>query len=586
MYYKELSNWDEKPELNNLLFFASRIKELTFDYTLDSFKYPMMNACTICYEGIELIEEIEQNNFNEKSIIPILEELLFKFQEDFISKKIIGENLEYYINFGDYSNLKEIKVKLQLLAQKLNPLKYNEIVISEINDIVLNSKNENSKLYKLSSLFVTNLVNIGYSQSYIYKNVNTIFFSRHRIENFEPLKEFFKNLEYDIQNYQVIFKCSKILEEVKSTSGTFKSELVFTIPAELEKFDKNLFFSSKKENQIFFIAKNIEALDPVSAKEIAEKRINKISNLFCFYHHKENPIWEDNTLVINTKSEYSFLIKEKISAMSKGRDLKPKKAASKLNRLINNIRLEDNSFSKYNRAIDLHGLSLQSKNIENQLLQNWIAFETLLVGYSKESKIEQVLKHLINFLTYKYVENIIEEIARDLKKFKFMLFLRQIENVPFGNTFAEKLTALIILDELKTERHKLYSNLERHPLLKYRIFEYHKKFSKVKSVEDLILRHKKLVEWQIKRMYRSRNLIVHAGVVPSYTEILVEHSHNFLDKLLNTINNFSIENLSIISIEQVIKEVEILQNHQYKILSANRDKTVDKLIYEKVLLFK
>ncbi|WP_407485700.1 hypothetical protein [Elizabethkingia anophelis] len=123
MYYRKTNNWEAKPELKNLLFFASRIKELTFDYTLDSFKYSMMNACTICYEGIELIEEIEQNNFSEKSIIPVLEELLFKFQEDYISKKLMGENLEYYINFGDYTNLKDIKLKLQLISQKLNPLK-------------------------------------------------------------------------------------------------------------------------------------------------------------------------------------------------------------------------------------------------------------------------------------------------------------------------------------------------------------------------------------------------------------------------------------------------------------------------------
>ncbi len=433
---------------------------------------------------------------------------------------------------------------------------------------------------------MTNLVNMGYSQSFIYKNVQTIFFSKNTISNFEPLKEFFKNLEYEVQTYHVIFKCSKILEEVKKSSEKFKSLLTNEIPTEFQKFDKQSFYSTKKDNQIFYIAQDIRALDPVSAKEIAEKRINKISNLFCFYHHKENPIWDDNTLVINLNSDYSFLIKEKISAMSKGRDSKPKKAANKLNRLMNSIRLENSSFSKYTRAIDLHGLSLQSKNVENQLLQNWIAFETLLVGYSKETKIDQVLNHLINFLTYRYFELIIEEIGIDLKKYRFSHFQRQIEKVPFGLNYNEKLSALIVLDELKTERHLLYSNLDKHPLLKFKIYNYHKKFSKVKSVEELLLRHKKLVEWQIKRMYRSRNLIVHAGIVPSYTEILVEHSHNFLDKLLNIINNFSIENLSIISIEQAIKEVEILQTHHNKILSSNRDKVIDKSNYEKILLYK
>lgn len=586
MYKREINNWDRKAELKNLLFFASRIKELTFDYTLDSFKYPMLNACSICYEGIELIEEIESNNFNEKSITPVLEELIFKFQEDFISKQLIGEHLDYYMNFGDYSNLKDIKIKLQLLSQKLDPLKYDHVIKKAIQDIIHNNKDENEKLYKLSTLYVTNLINLGFSQSFIYKNVKTIFFTNNKIINTEPLEEFFANLEYEIQEYTVVFKCSKILEEVKNSSNNFESEITENVPEKIKNLEKQYFFSNLKPNQTYFIAKNIRALDPVSAKEIAEKRINKISKLFCFYHHKENPIWDDNTLVINFKSEYSFLIKEKVSPMSKGRDLRPKKAAGKLNKLINNIRLEDSSFSKYNRAIDLHGLSLENKNIENQLLQNWIAFETLLVGYSKDSKIDQVLNHLINFLTYRYFESIIEEILRDLKRFNFSHFENLIKKNPVGNSFIEKLTSLIVLEELKEERLSLYSDLEHHPLLKYRIFDYHKKFSKVKSAENLLKRHKKLLEWQIKRMYRSRNLIVHAGIVPSYTEILVEHSHNFFDKLLNVINDFSIENLSIVSIEQSIKEVEILQSHHYRVLTTSRDKDIDKTNYHEILLFR
>lgn len=586
MYHREINNWEDKPELKNLLFFASKIKELTFDYTLDSFKYSMMNACSICYEGIELIEEIELSNFNEKSIIPVMEELIFKFQEDFISKRLVGENLEFYINFGDFTNLKEIKVKLQLLAQKLDPLKYDQIIRKEIEEIIYNNKKENEKLYNLTSLYVTNLINIGFSQSFIYKNVNTIFFSKHKIVDTELLKAFFLNLEYDTQTYQVIFKCSKIFEEVTKTIETFNSEITSTINADYNKYEKHDFFSSIKENEIFFIAKNIKALDPVSAKEIAEKRINKVSKLFSFYHHKQSPNWKENTMVINLKSDYSFVIKEKVSPMSKARDLKPSKAAKKLNKLINNVRLDTISFSKYDRAIDLHGLSLESKNIENQLLQNWIAFETLLVGYSKDSKIEQVLNHLINFLTYKYFENIIEEISRDLKKFKFLYFQKLLKKIPVGDTFIEKITALIVLDELKTERHLIYGELNNHPLLKYKIFNYHKRFSKVKTIEIVLNRHKKLVEWQIKRMYRSRNLIVHAGIVPSYTEILVEHSHNFLDKLLNVINDFSMENMSINSIEQAIKEVEILQTSHNKILSSYRDHVVDKTNFKKILLYK
>lgn len=585
MYIKDLRLWSKDKNLKNLLFFVSKVRELTFDYSLDSFKYPMLNACSICYEGIELIEEIEQGNFNEKSIIPVLEELKFKFNEDNVAKYIIGEYLEHYLNFGDFSNLKEIKTKLQLLSQKLHPLKYDEAITKQLKDIIVNNTNENLKLSSLTNLYVTNLINIGFSQSFIYKNIKTIFFSNTKIIDFEPLNELFENLRYEVQTYQVVFKCSKLLNELVHSSKAFNSLIVDQIPEDLIEFDKQQFYSSLSENQTFYICQNIKALDPVSAKEIAEKRINKISNLFCFYHHKENPKWDENTLVINLSSKYSFLIKERISSMSKGRDLKPKKAGNKLNRLINNLQLDENSFAKYDRAIDLHAISLQNKNVENQLLQNWIAFETLLVGYSKESKIDQVLHHLIDFLTYKYTESIIEEISRDLYKFNSKVFPKLIESIKIGSNYLEKLSSLIVLDELKTERHNLYNLLENNPLLKFKIYNYHKKFSKIKSIEELYKRHKKLVEWQIKRMYRARNLIVHAGVVPPYSEILVEHSHTYLDKLLNTINNLSIEQ-KINSIEQAIKEIEILEYSFFRYLSMNRDKQINIDNYKKLLLFK
>lgn len=578
-----LNNWASDKDLDCLLFFALRIRELAFDYTLDSFKYQALNSTSICSEAIELINEIEANNVSDKSILPVLDELILKVKGDHVVKDLIGSDLDYYINFGDYTNFKDIKLKVELLSNKLNPLKYKSSITEKILLLVKENK-EKKLIYDLTTNYITSLINLGFSQSYIYLKINSTFFSKTNINNISVLVDFFDSFEFLPQLYDVVFKCSEILGEIKNSSNSFGCEILSELEINYTKLDKKNFISSKNSRELYFVAKNIKALDPLSAKNIAENRINKLSKLFVFYHHKQHPVWSEKSLVVNTIKDQSFLINEKISPMSKGRDLKPKKAAIRLNNLIKGLSLESTSFAKYDRVIDLHGLSVQNKNIENQLLQNWIAFETLLVGYSKNTKIDQVINHLVPFLIYKYIDRLINELLKDINRYDFKFLYNEIKKISEGENLNEKFTALVVLDKYKTNRIEFYKKLEKNPLLKFRLSEFHSTFSKPKEIKKFIERHELKVVWQIKRMYRTRNLIVHAGIVPEFTEILVENSHSYLDLLISSINTLSIEKKSINSIEQAIREIQIQVFKQTKLINKNLEKMIDEKNYIGILL--
>ncbi|MDF2454089.1 MAG: hypothetical protein K0R51_82, partial [Cytophagaceae bacterium] len=403
MKEERLQNWDKKEELDCLLFFALRIRELVFDYTLDTFKYPALNSTASCKEAIELINEIESNIISVKSLEPIVAELQWKIRQDYVVKKMVGEDIQYYLNFGDIANHKEIKLKLQLLYNKISPNKYCLVTEDLLEKIIAENK-EKKTISKLAATYVSSLINLGFSQSYIYITTNNHFFSTTSINNLDSLRNFFSCFTRVQETYTVILRCSNLFLELSKSSFAFRSEISNTITDDISKLDKHGFTRTKQKNESFFIANEIKALDPVSAKTEAERRINKLSKLFVFYHHKKHPTWLSKALVINNKSKNTFLLDNRVSPMSKGRDLEPQKAAIELNKLIRGLELDSESFAKYDRAIDLHGLSIENKYIENQLLQNWIAFETLLVGYSSKSKIDQVLDHLVPFLKYKYIE--------------------------------------------------------------------------------------------------------------------------------------------------------------------------------------
>ena len=575
-----LKQWKKDNCLDTLLFFALRCRELIFDYTLDSFKYPALNSSTICNEALFLIDEIEEENFTPKSIIPVLEELIVKLRNDLVVKKLIGDDLKYYINFGDYSNLKEIRIKIEILHNKLSPLNYINFLQIEIKKLISENK-EKKNIYELTTTYISTLINIGFSQTYIYAIINKFFFSSNEVNNISILDSFFESFHISRKKYRAIYKASELYEEIAQSSKVFDITIIDNLEDEILALDEKNFLKSKNRNERFLIMDDIFEFDPVSAKNSADELINKLSNLFVFFHHKTQPNWSNNALIINESGE-AILVKDKTSAMTKTTDYLPKKAAIKFNNLIRKLKLNEHSFTKYNRVIELHGISVQNKIIENQLLQNWIAFETLLVGYENTTKIDQVLKNLIPFLMIRYVRLQINELLRDINRFDKKFFYSQIKKIPEGDNLIEKFTAILVLDKYKSNRIDFYQRLEFSPLNKFRLSQFHKIFSNVEELRNHIEKHRVKVEWQIKRMYRTRNLIVHAGVVPSFTESLVENSHTYLDTLISTINHLCINENSIRSIEQGLKEIEIVYNKQKNILKEV--KSIDDNNFLKVLL--
>ncbi|GAT62752.1 hypothetical protein [Paludibacter jiangxiensis] len=585
MKLARLTNWSNDNTLDCLLFFALRIRELVFDYTIDTFKYPALNSTASCDEALKLIDEIESKNITAKSLTPVIEELKWKIGKDDIVKNLVGDDLQSYLDFGNLEDLKSIKVKLELLHNKIEPYKY----CRETEKILLRLIEENKQKNKINSLcynYISSLINLGISQSFIYRVTNVIFFSDNAVDSIQKVSDFFKYFNREEESYLVILKCSELFKEITDSSLAFNCIILEKLDEEILKLDVKNFLKSIRRNEVYYLAQEVKTLDPLSAKIEAERRINKLAKLFVFFHHKKFPDWQSKALVINNKSKNTFLFDDKISAMSKGADLKPKKAAIQLNKLIREFSLTRESFTKYNRAIDLHGISIENKYIENQLLQNWIAFETLLVGYSNKSKIDQVIEHLVPFLKYRYIERIIKEFSKDLIRFDRKFFRTEITKIDVGENLIEKVTALICLEEYKVNRLNYYNHLEKSPLLKWRLSKFHEYFSTAKSIGEFLQTHERKIIWQIKRMYRTRNLIVHAGIIPEYTETLVENSHAYFDILIKQMNDLSLNGHLIFTIQQAIEEIRIKVHRHEMTLKDDLNQPIDKSNFIKLMLNK
>lgn len=577
-------NWTLTKDLECLLFFAQRLRELLFDYTLDTFKPPALNSLGLCEEALNIIIDIENEVISKNSIEPIIKELYWKITEDLIFKEVVGERLnQYVVTTFDINDLKKTKLNLELLIRKVPKKKYIETSQIQLKNLILENR-QKRKIDKLLTAYISTLIDLGFSQGYLYNTVNNFFFSEsNKIESVAQLDDFFDKLKIEHKSFDVIFKCSSIFKEINESTTAFKSKIIENPELKTNDFKEKGFF--KKWKGLYFYCENIMALDAQKAKEIVEERMNKLSKLFVFFHHKKQPFWTNEAIIYSTDNPTDYVIlKEATSFMKKSNDLPPAKAAKRLNQVIKNFGLEHSSFSKFDRAIDLHGLSIENQYVENQLLQNWIAFETLLVGYSKKTKIDQVLDSLIPFLKYNYIKRILEYLCKQFIHHNSKLFRETMKEISEGDDITEKYAGFMILDKYKQLRHETYSKLDEFPILKYRIFLFNNFFKTSKDVLKYIETHELKIEWQIKRMYRSRNLIVHAGQVPIFTPILVENSHTYLDLLLGSIIELSLDNHQILSIEQAIQEISLRCEYHKKIMKNFGDKKLDENNYLQILL--
>lgn len=568
----DTSKWDYKKELDCLLFFAQRISELLFDYTLSTYKFPTLYSTSLCLEAIRIIDMIEKNKISEKSIIPIKEELKLRLPKDIIVNHIIGDTLQDYIKEFNSENLHETRLNIELLYNKIRPDIYLKTTQDILTELIIENK-QKSKIDKLTTNFVTALIDCGYSQSFINLQVNIFFFRRGDLGNIsssDSIKDFFKLFPLKNQTFEVIVSGSNLFKNTTQALAGFDIEIISELPKKDELSAKEKSYLKRKDkNDILLKCSNIKALDSRTAKEKAESKINTVTKLFNFFHHKDFPYYSKYALIYN-ESKYQHTIGPKISAMHKCQDFYPNKAGEKLNNLIHNFGIDSSSFYKIDKAIELHGESIKSDFTESQLLQNWISFETLLVGYSKKTKIDQVLEGLIPSLKLSYLATLIKELQNDLyhwDKSKTEELLSSLN----GETLTDKVAQLVCIESNKPIREKFYESLELFPLLKNRILKLKEIFTSPVSALEYLLEHEQRVIWQLKRIYRTRNQIVHLGYVSDFTEYLVENSHNYLDIFINQIIHMVINDRQIASLEQGLKEIKICQQRHEKILKEKKN---------------
>ncbi|EFE8339265.1 hypothetical protein F0D79_19055 [Escherichia coli] len=568
MKFRTLSKWDSPDSCKSLVYFAQLLDEMLFDYTLDTYKPSVMNTPTLGVETLNTIKDVDAGIIQPKNVEHLTDELVHNLSHDRVAQTLLGEAYSAFLNKLKNPKLgaKEKKSIIEMLViqmpANLYKEKSEELILAELKS----PQWERSVIRRLSRNYVSLLLYIGFSQNNL-KNLTQKFFyyGDNRITSNADAAGFFSSIKLERKKHKIYF----IVEPVfLGAEPTFKRLSLAIEDAPPEEFSDNPFFKNLQRKNIVSVS-NVDALDLYSAREIAENYLKIASSFLNIYHHKDKPTWSNEALVISEND--SLKVSERLNPMKKCKDLKHEKAQKRLELLMSEFSLENSSFSKFLRSIQLHSMALKSESVENQLLNLWIALESLVPTETKSNDvatIEHITESIIPFLNISYIDSLIENLARDLLLWDRHKLNAHFRGVP-GTKSKHKLANIMILPEYEGTRNSLSSKFRNYSLLSDRFEHITNIISTPASIKSTLDNHKLRLEWQFRRIYRTRNNIVHSGKGQQFTPLLVEHTHNYLDKIFEILVFLASKPQKIRSVTQGFRYVKIIYDQRYETITKN-----------------
>jgi hypothetical protein len=207
------------------------------------------------------------------------------------------------------------------------------------------------------------------------------------------------------------------------------------------------------------------------------------------------------------------------------------------------------------RVADLHGICVSTDIAETQLVTLWTALETLIPSHTGGAKIANVLDSMIPFLMVSYIKRLVTRFNHDLitwRRWTVKRILNKVPDIESPNTLHRTL-AMLAVPTNEAIRKELYSELKDFHLLRFRAFQISEILSSGEKLKAALSAHEQKVRWQIRRIYRTRNLIVHSGISPSYLHSLIENAHDYLDQIVFDVMKLSCGEYRTSSLEQAFE---------------------------------
>jgi hypothetical protein len=286
---------------------------------------------------------------------------------------------------------------------------------------------------------------------------------------------------------------------------------------------------------------DVDADDPEEAKGKAEKRLGELfAGLNLFSTDDRFGIKAPDTLVVDEAGEKTIVAHRRLGSHYLGSYDSRLLKADMLFRVQEHLRrISPSDASQLAAAIEYHRLALLATSDEARLVNLWIALEALCQG-GEGSIIERVWSRISPCVS-------VENVRRNLVSLSIYVkdiwdhedpspFLALFPNSSATRLEPSDLAAVLLLPSGHDDQKELCDLCAKHPLILHRLFRAQTMMlNDAKAVATNLESTCRNVEWQIKRIYRVRNAIVHTGSATARLPQLAQHLHCYLIKAIHTV---------------------------------------------------
>ena len=116
---------------------------------------------------------------------------------------------------SDSENSNDIDVKSIEIAKQILDKFYLDELMKELSGLIIQIPPKKDKILKLTRIFVSELLFIGYSEEYLYHITKKFFFSKKKISSPNQINAYFSNFKNESTNWTVVFKGTPDFERIK-----------------------------------------------------------------------------------------------------------------------------------------------------------------------------------------------------------------------------------------------------------------------------------------------------------------------------------------------------------------------------------
>lgn len=546
--------------------------------TIDSYRVRVMNASAIITE----LEEVIMDSVNE--VVPHLTNVIFVAKEaerilksDIICQKHYKTETDFALNYikslWDKPKKDDLTIhfsKIKLLKEKLSS-EYFNLLLKELEEAIFVSKNL-TDIQVITKALATQLIQKGYSFSYLY-NRKSLFLDNTRGLSFREKFNFFKtDIQKPNRSFRIVFKFS-------ATGSIINFEEIFSIKI-LDIFnpdassDEELEFSDQAGE--IYGELNIDAPDPYSAVYNSLKSISLIQNIVRYeYRSKEFKVSPQFLVYDDTNSKVYLnpSIQRPLGFVSAGKDHRFEKYLESFDILLDasKRKIDKDSVDRIINSFHYFRLSLDSAEPETRFLLNWIAFEYLVKINMNKGLIEKVVSYIPKLFVTQYLNKLLRDFASNI--FRLRCDRRGIRAAGIVINTNNQIDIPTLFNLLR-DNSKLAPIIAANntPLFEIRVNELAVILKDSSSIQSKLQEHLEDVQWNLQRIYRVRNKIVHSASTNLNLTQLDGNLTYYYTTLLNNIIYNSINSTSETSLDSVYLKFESIYEY---LLSQIKNNNID-----------